>query len=69
MRTQLTALTFASPWLTVAEQLRANHHAYECQDAGRLERWCLNTQATIARRAAEYQRQCGQRGSSSSIHG
>lgn len=62
LRAQLTALTFGSPWLTAAEQLRANHHAHECQDAGRLGFWLVNTQAVIARRAAEYQRQRVQAG-------
>jgi hypothetical protein len=62
LRAQLTALTFGSPWLTAAEQLRANHHAHECEDAGRLGCWLVNTQAVIARRVTEYQRQLVQAG-------
>jgi hypothetical protein len=62
LRAQLTALTFGSPWLTAAEQIRANHHAHECEDAGRLGRWLVNTPAVLARRAVEYQRQQVQAG-------
>ena|GEM_PF-2263607 len=55
LRAVLTALTFGSPYLDAAEQLRANHHAHECQDPVRLARWLVNTQIEIARRAAAAQ--------------
>lgn len=53
LRAQLTALTFHSPYLTAAEQLRANHHIHDCPDPARLARWLRNLPAMLARREAE----------------
>jgi hypothetical protein len=50
LRQDLLVLTFTSPYLTAAERVRANHNAYECEDAERLARWIRNTQAELARR-------------------
>lgn len=52
LRTQLTALTFGSAYLSATEQLQANHHAHECENAGQLARWLANTRAELDRRAA-----------------
>jgi hypothetical protein len=53
------------PLFSDAEQLRANHFAYECEDVVRLIRWDESVQAEIARRedatraeAAYLHRQC-----------
>jgi hypothetical protein len=50
MRAQLTGLTFLSPYLSEEEQLLANHRIHECEDAGQLTRWLMNTPTALARR-------------------
>jgi hypothetical protein len=50
LRAQLTALTFGCALLSEAEQLRANHNIYECEDVARLTRWLVNTRRERARR-------------------
>ena len=47
----LTAL-LGHPLFSDAEQLRANHFAYECEDVVRLTRWGVSVQAEIVRREA-----------------
>lgn len=46
-----------NPLFSEAEQLRANHFAYECEDIARLTRWGASVLAEIARRQAEAARQ------------
>jgi hypothetical protein len=57
LRAQLTALTFRSPHLSEAEQLRANHHIHECEDAERLTHWLQTVKAELARRSIAAQAQ------------
>lgn len=50
LKAKLPALTFDSPSLSTAEQLRANHFAHECKNPDRLTRGHANVLTEIARR-------------------
>ncbi|HEX8350729.1 MAG TPA: hypothetical protein VF598_12270, partial [Hymenobacter sp.] len=52
LRKAITALTLASPFLTLEEKLLANHNVHECADEARLTRWLTNVERELARREA-----------------
>lgn len=51
-RRNILAIILDSPLFTPAEQLRANHHVHECQDAAQLARWLTNVRRVAAEREA-----------------
>lgn len=60
LKAKLPALTFDSPYLSAAEQLRANHSVHECEDAAYLIRWHANVLAELTCRQATAARQRNQ---------
>lgn len=54
LRTQLTTLTFHSPYLSDAEKLLANHRIYDCEQLAQLLRWLQTVPAELAWREAAY---------------
>jgi hypothetical protein len=52
LRTQLTTLTFHSPYLSDAEKLRANHRIHDCEQLAQLELWLQTVPAELAWREA-----------------
>ncbi|MGI4873051.1 MAG: hypothetical protein ACRYFX_17975 [Janthinobacterium lividum] len=50
LRQALCAVLFGNPLLSPLEQLLANHHIHECEDAAQLARWLTNTPTALARR-------------------
>jgi len=54
LRTQLTTLTFHSPYLSEAEKLLANHRIHDCEQVAQLLRWLHTVPAELAQREAAY---------------
>jgi hypothetical protein len=54
LRTQLTTLTFHSPYLSDAEKLLANHCIHDCEQVAKLLRWLHTVPAELAWREAAY---------------
>ena len=52
-RRALLAVIIGNDLFTEAEQLRANHHAHECQDAAKLALWTRNTLRVATERQAQ----------------
>jgi hypothetical protein len=50
LRQALSAVLFGNPLFSPQEQLLANHHIYECEDAQQLSRWLTNTSTALTRR-------------------
>ena len=50
LRQALSLVLFGNPLLSPQEQLLANHHVHECEDAHQLARWLSNTPAALAKR-------------------
>ena len=50
LRQALSLVLFGNPLLSSQEQLLANHHIHECENAGQLARWLSNTSAALAKR-------------------
>jgi hypothetical protein len=50
LRHALSAVLFGNPLFSPQEQLLANHHIYECEDAQQLRRWLINTSTALTRR-------------------
>jgi hypothetical protein len=54
LRTQLTTLTFHSPYLSEAEKLLANHHIHNCGQVAQLLHWLHTVPTELAGREAAY---------------
>jgi hypothetical protein len=50
LRHALSAVFFGNPLFSPQEQLLANHHIHECENAGQLARWLSDTPAALAKR-------------------
>ena len=50
LRQSLSLVLFGNPLLSPQEQLLANHHIHECENAEQLARWLSNTRAALAKR-------------------
>ena len=46
----LSAVFFGNPLFSPQEQLLANYHIHECENAGQLTRWLSNTPVALAKR-------------------
>ena len=50
LRHALSAVFFGNPLFSPQEQLLANHHIHECENAEQLARWLNNTPTALAKR-------------------
>ena len=50
LRQALSLVLFGNPLLSPQEQLLANHHIHECENAEQLARWLSNTLGALAKR-------------------
>ena len=50
LRHALSAVFFGNPLFSPQEQLLANHHIHECENAAQLARWLSNTPVALAKR-------------------
>lgn len=57
LRQALSAIFFGNSLFSPQEQLRANHHIHECEDATRLTHWLQTVKAELTRRSIAAQAQ------------
>ena len=50
LRQALSLVLFGNPLISPQEQLLANHHIHECENADQLARWLSNTPVALAKR-------------------
>ncbi|MDQ2773092.1 MAG: hypothetical protein M3Y54_21620 [Bacteroidota bacterium] len=50
LRHALSAVFFGNPLFSPQEQLLANHHIHECENAEQLARWLSNAPVALAKR-------------------
>ncbi len=50
LRHALSAVFFGNPLFSPQEQLLANHHIHECENAEQLARWLSNSPVALAKR-------------------